>query len=109
MFSINAMIHTSNPKLYRELSAPFENTDAATKALEAFGKDLEEIRAKHKICDVVAVIQVNAIDKDGEEGLMTASMAFGDPMKKPLMLAQALGKEQQIFEGAIGRFLKRAA
>lgn len=101
------MTQTLNPKLYRELSAPFESTEAANKSLEAFAKDLEEIRAKHKVCDVVAVLQVNALNKDGEEGLMVATIAFGDPMNKPVMLAQALGKEQAVFENTIARYLKR--
>ena len=88
---------TSNPKLYRELSVPFESTDAAQAAIEAFISDLEASRAKHKIADVVTVIEVNAISGDGREGVMTLSMGFGDQIKKASMLAMALGKERQLF------------
>ena len=96
---------TSNPKLYRELSAPFADKTAAQNAIEAFINEMEVARAKHKIADIISVIQVNCLDETGEEGVMTLSMGFGDPLKKPVMLAQALGKEQTTIEATIARYL----
>lgn len=38
-----------NPKLFRELSAPFPTSAEANAAIEAFFVDLGEIREKHKL------------------------------------------------------------
>ena len=100
-------MQTTNPKLYRELSEPFPNEDAAEKALESFREELETLRAKHKIADVIAVLQVNALSKDGEEGVMTATVSFGNALRKLLMLAQALGREQQLLESSINALVSR--
>ena len=67
---------------------------------------MREIRKKHKVNDVACVIQVNALNQDGDEGVMTATVCFGDPLNKPVMLAQALGREQSNFTGTIAKYLK---
>jgi hypothetical protein len=97
---------TSNPKLYRQLSEPFAGRDLANAALESFRDDLEVLREKHKIADVVAVIQVNVADASGEEGLAQAILSFGDPMNRAAMLAYALGTVQNQQQELIGRLLK---
>ena len=96
----------SNPKLYRELSVPFENPDAANQALEAFVAEFRALREKHRICDIVAVLQVNALNSDGEEGVMTAVVKQGDPLRAVVMLAQALGQEQRALGTLIGTLSK---
>lgn len=100
---------TSNPKLYRELSVPFENPAAANAALDGFARALEGIRAQHKICDVVAVVQVNALDPgdpESGEGVMAAVVGFGDGLKRTLLLARALGEEQSKFERRLGQLAR---
>lgn len=99
-------MQTKNPNLYRELSSPFPSEAAAQAALEEFRKDLETIRSKNKICDIVAVIEVNALTEDGEDVPMTATVSFGDPLKKVILLAQSLGREQKILETSIATLLK---
>ena len=89
---------TSNPKLYRELSAPFLSCEEANKSLEAFGSELEALRIKHRIADVVVVVSVNAKTDGDDEGMLSATISFGERNKRALMLANALGKEQKAFE-----------
>lgn len=95
----------SDPKLYRELSVPFPDMEAADKALDAFADDLSAIRKKHKISDIMCVIQVNASQGD-DDGVLTFTVSFGDPLRKAAMLAQALGKEQAEFANRIAKLLK---
>lgn len=103
------MTPNSDPQLYRELSQPFESPTAANAALDGFAQDLAAIRLKHKIRDVVAVLQVNALDPDDPEsgeGVMTACVGFGDGLKRTVLLARALGEEQGKFERRLGRLAK---
>ena len=99
-------MNSSNPKLYRELSKPFDNQAAARQAINNFVDDLEKLREKHKICDLVTVIHVNVMSEESEEGVMAVTIGFGDMLKRPMMLAQALGKEQKAVEQIVSRYLK---
>ena len=95
---------TNNPALYRKLSEPFASRDAGNVALEAFAKDLSELREKHHIADLVCVLSVNAME-ECDEGAMSATMNFGDPLKVPILLAQALGKAQRDFDMKLAKYL----
>jgi hypothetical protein len=97
----------NNPALYRKLSEPFSGMDMANASLEAFAKDLAEIREKHKIRDVACVVQVSVMDASGEEGESTATIKLGNYLQHGTMLAMALGKEQAEFESTIRRALAK--
>jgi hypothetical protein len=99
------MMQIANPQLYRELSVPFANTDLASDAIKAFIADVKAAREKHRIADVISVIYVNALSDTGDEGILKATSSFGDPLKKPIMLARALGEEQAALERAIAEHL----
>ena len=102
---------TRDPKLHRKLSEPFESSEAADKALEAFTEELRELRAKHKIPEVVALVQVNVmypgdLAEESSEGVAFASISFGDPLRCIPMLAEALGKAESEMSAAIAKTRK---
>jgi len=84
-----------NPKLYRELSVPFESAEAANAALTAFYEEVRELRKKHKITDLHLICQVSANfkDDDGEdEGQLMAVCHFGSELMIEGMTGYAFGK-----------------
>lgn len=93
----------NNPALYRELSQPFANLEAANAALEGFAKEFEELRKKHRIPDVVCIVEMNIADQDGEEYLQTASIQFGDPLRHPQLAAKFLGEAQTKINAYLGK------
>ena len=58
------MEYISNPGLYEEMSKPYENASSATKAMQAFADDLRELRKKHRIPNVVAILGTKTKDGD---------------------------------------------
>ena len=52
---------------YREMSEPFAGTEELNDALLAFYEDLREIRTKHRLADVLVVVQDAYLDNDGQE------------------------------------------
>lgn len=87
-----------DPKLYRELSVPFESEAAATTAWEAFEAELYELRKKHRIRDLAYVAAFPVAFDDGEEAECTVVGHYGDGLKKANMFAYAAGASQAEFE-----------
>lgn len=85
---------TRDGKLYRELSEPFESPDEANAAIEAFIKDLAEIRKKHGLRDVLCVISSACTYPDGEEADFIMSYQLGDEAKGVLLAAWIYGEAQ---------------
>lgn len=96
-----------NPKLYRQLSEPFADSDAASKAAKDFADEMAELRIKHKMPDVVVIISVNYLNKDGDEGEIQCTLSLGDINNKLMMLAHALGEEKQRQRDLIALMTKR--
>ena len=82
-----------NPKLYRELNVPTTRADLQVRA-DAFFKELEELRKKYRIPDVLFVMQAPFISDDGVEGAGTTHGAFGDPLRTALLAAFIYGVYQ---------------
>lgn len=100
------MNNKANPALYRELSQPFQGMDLANAALHSFADDLEQLRIKHKIQEVVCLCQVPVLDASGEEGVSTVSLSFGDPLEHISMVARELGAKKARFDDGINRLVK---
>lgn len=81
-----------DPELYREISKPFPSAEAASEAIDAFYDELYELRRKHKIPDVLVVMQVNGMTRDGQEGTMILSGMIGGAMYEESLAAYALGE-----------------
>lgn len=103
------MSEKHNPDRYRELSKPFESIDAANKALELFYEELAELRAKHKIQDVLTVVQVTMLHEDGEEGQAFTSMHCGSELAAEGMAAWAYGSESAKRQERITKLATQAA
>jgi hypothetical protein len=96
----------SNPSLFRLLSEPFENLDAANKAIAAFLDELGDLREKHKIPNVVTIIGASAWTKgDGDEQQETEFLVphmYGDSLRMESMAAYAYGVAASARQEAIG-------
>ncbi len=79
---------------YRNLCVPFENIDAANKALNAFNEELYELRNKHRIKDVQITTEVFCIDSEGDEGAAQSTFHYGSRMQALPMAAFAFGQEK---------------
>lgn len=91
---------------YRKLSEPFSSFDEANSALNAFFKDVRELRVKHKIPDVYIILSGSAIAEDGEEGEWIISQHHGNRLKSEPMTAFAYGHEQVLRQEAVAKALK---
>lgn len=94
----------SNPELYRQLSAPFESSDAANEAIRAFVTDLRELRERHRIRDVHVIISADVIYGE-REGTVITDAHYGDSLRAEQMLAWALGREQAEHKEFIAKLL----
>lgn len=82
------------PDNYRALCEPFPNKSAAEQAVTEFWEALYELRNKHRLADVTAVIAFNVLSDEGEEGQMMISMHAGNELMQEPMLAKAFGNAQ---------------
>jgi hypothetical protein len=95
-----------NPKLYRELSDPFESAKEAQAAWNAFFEDLGEIRKKHGFQNI-HVIALDSYITDGEEGAFMINAHYGDSSQAEAMAAYAFGVEKAQREEVLAKLLKR--
>lgn len=100
-------MRTPNAALYREMSAPFETRDAGNDAVSAFFTDVEEARKKHRISDVIVVVEVGMMS-DGEETRGAAALYLGDPTKAIPMIAAEYGKQRGIYEEQLAQLIARS-
>ena len=89
-------------KLFREMSVPFESQDSICNACEAFAKDVQEARKRHKITNVYCIYSSSYIDGEEEcEGVNRISL--GDTSKALPLVAWAFGMEQAEYEDLVRR------
>jgi hypothetical protein len=88
---------TDNPGLYRRLSEPFADADAANEAIQAFFVEVEALREKHRIPDVLVLVEANMMT-DGVETRGGARLFRGDKAHALPMLARSYGEERQQHE-----------
>lgn len=96
-----------DPKLYRELSVPFESAAAAEAAWEAFEAELYELRKKHRIRDLAYVAQIPVAFEGEDEGNCIIVGHYGDGMQKAPLFAYAAGCSQAEFEQMPARSRKQ--
>lgn len=94
-----------SPGRYRELSRPHESSAAFETALTAFFEDVRIAREKHRIPDVLVVVQANVLVGDGLEGRVGGSMYFGDSLMESSLAAWALGDAQRRMSDALAATL----
>lgn len=94
-----------NPELYREMSKPFASLKEANAAIEAFHADLEAARTKHRMKDLVMIVEVAFTAQDGDELATIAIGSFGDTSRREMLLAYACGQERKASEERIARLL----
>lgn len=82
-----------DPATYAAMAVPFENAEAANVAIEAFHKELGELRRKYKITNLVGVASGEYL-ADGEPTTFMLPMLWGDAYKAEAMAAWLLGHEQ---------------
>ena len=82
----------NDPCNYRNLCEPISRNDANAR-LQAFCEELYELRNKHKIKDVYAVLQVNVVNGE-DKGTITSCMHCGSELERENMAAFAYGFER---------------
>lgn len=90
----------ANPSLFRQLNQPFADVDAANAAIEAFFEELGSLREKHKMANVLLVVEGSYL-VDGEEQEFITSASYGDGAKPLAMAAWAHGREEATYADAI--------
>lgn len=58
----------ANPSLYDELARPIEDPKEVQARLDAFFRDVEEARVRHRIPDFVIAASVYTVDDDCDDG-----------------------------------------
>jgi hypothetical protein len=101
-----------DPGGYRELSKPFETFTAANEAINAFFKDVRELRKKHKLPDVYIILKgtayrEDAADDEESEGDWIISQHHGSSLNCEAMCAWAYGQEAAKRQEAISKQMSR--
>lgn len=82
----------NDPENYLLMSEPFESSDKANEAVSEFQKGIEELRKKHKIRDVLLVVNDSVKYSDGNIGEFMAHFSFGSALKRNVMAAYLYGQ-----------------
>ncbi len=93
----------NDPATYREMSIPHEDTEVASKAFADFGDDVYAARLKHRIRDVVVIVQMAAMTADKQEGTVIIEQTFGAQHEALPMLAMAFGRERKAWEDTLAQ------
>jgi hypothetical protein len=80
---------------YLELSVPFESVGLANEAVNAFFRDVRELRKKYKLPNIYTILAGLAVGDNGVVGEWITSQHHGDALKCESMTAWALGKEAE--------------
>lgn len=88
-----------NPARYRELSAPFEDQDEASEALEAFFAEVAVARVKFGIADVILLCEIRV---GPEERPVASSLFLGSFTNRLPIIARAYGAARQEHEEMLG-------
>lgn len=86
-------------ELHRKMREPFESVDAANKALAAFHEELGELRKKHKMTNLLAIIGSSYVvppegDEPADEAQFLYPMFFGNLGEAEPMAAYLLAYHQ---------------
>jgi hypothetical protein len=93
---------------YRKLMEPIPVADAE-KHIENFFRELYDLRNKHGIADVYAVVKLFTANDDGAEGEVFSALHCGSELEREPMVAWALGYEQSQRQARIANMIHRSA
>ena len=96
-----------DPARYRDMSVPHPSMEALNQALKEFQEELSALRVKHKLRDLLVIIQSPYLSVDGEEIDAAIHLGFGDAMKHEAQLAFTLGIVQAERQEMVAKFLSR--
>lgn len=77
---------------YRELSVPFPSVDEANENVQAFHKELYELRKKYRFRELLYVIESAVIYDSGTESDVRLLGYFGDLNQQEALAAWAFGQ-----------------
>jgi hypothetical protein len=83
-----------NPRLYRELNQPFASPDELDAAIKAFLADVMEARKRHRILNIVMMLQCPVMTDAEIEMMMGTDACYGDAGQWEAMAARMLGAIQ---------------
>ena len=83
-----------NHKLYRELNQPFASPDELDAAIKAFLADVMEARKRHRILNIVMMMQCPVMTDAETETMMGTDACYGDAGQWEAMAARMLGAIQ---------------
>jgi hypothetical protein len=95
-----------NEAKYRELSVPKETPEKANEDINAFFKELGELREKYALPECLCVLGVNVDYGEGKEGTAITWMSYGDNMKAEGLAAYAYGQAQAEHREIMNRLLR---
>ena len=90
---------------YQELSVPFESVGLANDAVNAFFRDVRELRKKYKLPNVYTILAGLAVGDDGAVGEWITSQHHGDSFKCESMTAWSFGKEAETRRNDIAKLI----
>ncbi len=106
------MPEKSNKAVYREMSVPFASPDACNEAINAFFNELSELRRKHKIRDLICVLNGSVLypkdetdDEGSPEGEFIIEQSFGSSMQREVLAAWLLGHVQAEHRETVNKML----
>lgn len=98
---------TNDPANYRRCSEPFDDIEQANEAISKFFAEVKVAREKHRISDVVVIVEVGH-RLDGDEVRGSASSMLGDFNRVLPMVAREYGAAQQRHEERLALLIARA-
>lgn len=76
-----------DPKNYREMSKPFNSRVAANEALEAFGNEVQALREKYKVANILLIIKDSYEDEIDGPGEFMTMLSWGSQLEMEVMAA----------------------
>lgn len=95
---------------YYKMSEPFESADKANEAVGKFRDELDELRKKYKIRDILLVFYDSVRYEDGTVAEFMSTAHFGNSLNCLPMAAYVYGQEQAEHRERINKMIspKRA-
>ncbi len=92
----------NDPENYHNLSAPFESAELANKAISDFYDEVNVIRKKYKIPDLLITIKGSVKYESGQGEFMNI-ISFGNQLNQVPMAAYTYGKTQTDYRELINK------
>lgn len=86
--------YRSDPARFERCSQPHDNAETLNAELEAFVNGVSALREKHRMTNVVCIMEASYRDEEGVPVAGQTSLQLGDNLHHEIMVARALGKIQ---------------